>query len=269
MSRTLLIAQREFLENMRTRGFWIGILMLPLVLALVALVPLAVQSLSKPKHYTVVDHSGWLLPVIRQEINADDLADLLTEVKAGQQDVPKTFAGIKPVLNALNSTQVHALSFRILATLQFSAKHDDVVLPEPVLTYIDQNGVRLAHWWQQLPAQQKSSYASRISTNKYLYEPPQGRDIQALNLAVKKGELAGYFVIGKHPIDGSDGSRFVSNNLTDQSLASWFSGYVNRHIRSERLRQKEITPTVAAWVNEPISFEGVQIADNGQEKTVN
>ena len=34
MRHTLLIARREFVENAKTKGFWIGIFMLPVIFAI-------------------------------------------------------------------------------------------------------------------------------------------------------------------------------------------------------------------------------------------
>lgn len=39
MNRAFLVTQREYLENVRTKGFWIGIMMLPIMLAMAATIP--------------------------------------------------------------------------------------------------------------------------------------------------------------------------------------------------------------------------------------
>lgn len=71
MRRSLLVAQRELLENARTKGFWIGIMMMPVMLLLLGIVPLLVESTREAKQFAVIDKSGWLLDEVRAEISTD------------------------------------------------------------------------------------------------------------------------------------------------------------------------------------------------------
>jgi len=42
--------------------------------------------------------------------------------------------------------------------------------------------------------------------------------------------LFAYFVIGPEPIKGDDGSRYVSKNVADDSLRSWFRNEVSMQV---------------------------------------
>ena len=75
MNRAFLVAGREYLENVRTKGFWIGIMMMPLILLMFALVPLLVESTREVKRYAVIDKSGGLLDAV------DDLPGALIHVR--------------------------------------------------------------------------------------------------------------------------------------------------------------------------------------------
>lgn len=270
MNRMLLIARRDFAENMRTKGFWVGILMLPVMLAMVALVPLAIDSMRVAKRYTVIDHSGWLLPVVRHEIRARDLTLLLERIRhnGDVSHLPLPFRHLQAILVKLNRAQTHALAFRILDTIKFAGNYDHATLPPDALEYIDRYGVQIARWWDHLSPAVKAGYSSRISTNQYVFVPPPSTKPAVLNRLVQQGDLAAYFVIGKHPIRSSNGCRYVSNNLTDHGLHDWFVGYVSRHIRKERLRQERMTPGKVDWINKPISFKDVQITGTGIEQPV-
>ncbi len=268
MNRSMLIAQREFLENVRTKGFWIGILMLPLMLVMVAIVPLLVESTSEPKRYVVIDQSGWLDPVVQQQIDADDFAAFLIQIRdyPGHSELPEAFRSFNALLQSLTTTQIHAVAFRIQAILQFSAAYDHVALPDAALLYIEQYGTQMANWWQALPAEQKAAWSPAISRNQFVRVDEA--EFSDLNAALASGKLFAYFVIGPTPVQSSDGSRYVSNNLTDRDLVSWFSAYVSRHIRAERLRQEDLTSEVAEWISEPIDFEGLHLDPDGAEKEV-
>lgn len=59
MRRALLVAWREYVENARTKGFWLGILFIPTLLFLTIQVPLWLQTRGTPtRHFIIVDPSG-------------------------------------------------------------------------------------------------------------------------------------------------------------------------------------------------------------------
>ncbi len=178
MNRAALVALRELVENVRTKGFWIGIMMLPIMMAMVALLPMLVESTREAKRFTVIDESGWLLQATQERITAN-----------GPQD-------------------------------------------------------------------------------RFEYVPLDGRDPQALNEAIARGDLFAYFVIGKEPVESNDGMRYVSNNLTDRDLLSWFSNHASSEVRVRKLQRENLTEEVANWIGRPVEFEGVQIAEGGVEEEV-
>ena len=45
------VARREYLENIRTRGFWISILLLPIVILLVSFAPIALREAESAAQY--------------------------------------------------------------------------------------------------------------------------------------------------------------------------------------------------------------------------
>ncbi|MCX7064088.1 MAG: hypothetical protein NT024_05875, partial [Proteobacteria bacterium] len=59
-AKALLVASREYLENVRTRGFWFSILMMPFVLALVSSAPVLFSDAESAARYAVLDRSGWV-----------------------------------------------------------------------------------------------------------------------------------------------------------------------------------------------------------------
>jgi ABC-2 type transport system permease protein len=68
MRRPWLIAQREFLENVRTKSFWIGIFVIPLILTLSVVLPAVLEKTRKPRQFAVLDHSGWVLDAVRPKL---------------------------------------------------------------------------------------------------------------------------------------------------------------------------------------------------------
>ncbi len=60
-----LVARREYLETIKTRGFWVGVFMFPLILFLSVSVPVWLAKKATPvRYFVLVDQSGVLAPVV-------------------------------------------------------------------------------------------------------------------------------------------------------------------------------------------------------------
>ncbi len=63
------IAWREFAENMKTKGFWIGVILLPLCFVLAVNVPIALEKKGiSTRHFVLVDASGEFESVIASSV---------------------------------------------------------------------------------------------------------------------------------------------------------------------------------------------------------
>ena len=70
MKYIFLIAWREYSENARTKGFWLGLLLVPLIFFLSIQVPVWLQKKGTPtRYYVLVDQSGSLAPVIEAKLD--------------------------------------------------------------------------------------------------------------------------------------------------------------------------------------------------------
>ena len=68
MRYTFLIALREYVENAKTKGFWIGIFMLPLMIAIgIGVTGLLARS-EPSRYFVVVDQSGGVAEAIEQSV---------------------------------------------------------------------------------------------------------------------------------------------------------------------------------------------------------
>ena len=70
MRYTLLIALREFAENAKTKGFWIGLFMLPLILAISIGVATKLANSEPSRYFVVIDESGAFAEPIEQSIES-------------------------------------------------------------------------------------------------------------------------------------------------------------------------------------------------------
>lgn len=69
MKYAFLVAWREYAENAKTKGFWIGLFLMPAILFLSAQVPIWLQEKATPmRSFVVVDQSGSLASVVESHL---------------------------------------------------------------------------------------------------------------------------------------------------------------------------------------------------------
>ncbi len=81
MKYSLLVAWREYAENAKTKGFWLGIFLVPLIIFASVQVPMWLQKKGTPvRYYVLVDQSESLAPVIEARLNRTHQQQVLTEL---------------------------------------------------------------------------------------------------------------------------------------------------------------------------------------------
>ena len=68
MSYAFLIALREFVENAKTKGFWFGIFMFPLMIAAAIGITAWAERSEPSRHFVLVDQSGAFAESIEQSV---------------------------------------------------------------------------------------------------------------------------------------------------------------------------------------------------------
>ncbi|NRA74554.1 MAG: ABC transporter permease [Planctomycetes bacterium] len=83
MMQIYRVALREYLENIKTKGFWIGILIFPLLLWMMIEIPQFLQERGIPtRHVVIVDRSDGLGEIARQRITLLNRQKILTALQA-------------------------------------------------------------------------------------------------------------------------------------------------------------------------------------------
>ena len=81
MKYALLVAWREYAENAKTKGFWLGMLLVPLIIFASIQVPLWLQKKGTPtRYYVLVDQSESLAPVIEVRLERAYQKQVLAEL---------------------------------------------------------------------------------------------------------------------------------------------------------------------------------------------
>jgi len=82
MKFAFLVAFREYAENAKTKGFWLGILLVPVIIFFSIQVPIWLEKKGTPTRYFVlVDQSKALAPVIEAKLERAYQGELLSDLK--------------------------------------------------------------------------------------------------------------------------------------------------------------------------------------------
>ncbi|MDF1798270.1 MAG: ABC transporter permease [Planctomycetota bacterium] len=104
MRPILLIALREFAENAKTKGFWIGLFLFPIIIFASIFVQELLEESTPTRNYVVVDQSGLFEEVIEDSMASMRRAELLRAIGEYQSEYAKD----KPKLSDIDLEKVAA-----------------------------------------------------------------------------------------------------------------------------------------------------------------
>ncbi len=100
MRFALLVAWREYAENAKTKGFWLGILLVPVIIFFSVQVPLWLETKGTPTRYFVlVDQSGLVGPVITARVERDYQREVWRALKEYARKYGGSNTGAAPSLD--------------------------------------------------------------------------------------------------------------------------------------------------------------------------
>lgn len=294
-TKTWLVAQREVLENVRTKAFWIGILLFPVILVASFLIPTWLEKNKSAREYVVLDDSGWLLEAIEQrgalpdlekvfrhtlelhraeDPDLEQLPEELRQMTAQLEMMIPMIAEQRPELTE-DEIESKVLELAAAQLTNLSGPRGEALraqIPPEYMSGLESLVDSVRDWWQALPAREAKQFGGAVTKSRYVQvEPPELADREAviaeLERQVADEELFAYFVIGEDPINVTKSIRYVSANLTDEDLRRWFGRLASDSVRELRLQEKEIDPQIAQWVQEDVEFE-IRRPGAGEEEEV-
>jgi ABC-2 type transport system permease protein len=281
-SKTYLVARREYVENLRTKAFWIGILAFPVILTLSIAVPKLLAETKDVRRYAVLDLSGdaRIFEAVLERADSPDLGRVYRRVRELQRDdpqaleaYPESLRRIAPSLAAMSAQQAAEVGARIDEIddpgSKLAAELEKVAPGATAKLASEKDAIRA--WWRGLPAAEASELAPTTDRSRYQLVTPDlgGADPEAtLKRMLDEQELFAYFVIGPDPVASAGGCKYVSKNRTDTDLKNWFTQHVNKEIHERRFRERKIDAAAARAILEPVAFEDIQVAAGGRESKV-
>lgn len=266
MRKPLLVAQREIKETLKTKGFWIGVLLFPFIFILMTVGPQYLERKKSVRTYVVRDSSGWLAREVEREGAVSDTRLLLLEAQKRQlqnKDVDRLPDGLRelaPVVAKLPPSQLDSVA-RAMALGdstglgQLSPENRAAVLAARPAFRV---------WWDSASALTVRSVSNRTARGKYERVNATGDDVKR----VANGSLFAIIDVGKDPVRDNSGFAMVSRNLTDDDLKDWYEELATSIVRKRRLEQEKISSRTAAWLNDRTALTARTINDKGEETAV-
>ena len=241
-NKTLLVAQREYLENVRTKTFWLGIFIVPVMIAGVVGVSVLLEKLKEVQRYSVVDLGGGdLLARAEREFRSAD-AKAMWRLAAKMQDDP----------------QLQELRDKAGAASTGEPSADQL---KAVLDWVGRQDAKDLARLGELGASRRFEY---VSTQQLGIAATDPQEVQReLGQRVHKGELFAYFVLGADPARTVDDFRYVSNNFTDVGLRTSYESALTRVVQKDRIKAADIAPKVAAHIQEQVVCKPLQADSKG------
>jgi len=251
-NKTLLVAQREYLENVRTKTFWIGIFIVPVLIAASIGLGALLKKFKQVQQYAVVDlgNDGLAERTEREFRSADAkvLFQLVAQLSNADEGDPallelaERFRGMKPGDEPTGA--------QMLAILDWMQKQS----PELLARF---RGIGTSSKFEHVPLADLGLAGADPKTQQ-----------DALNKLVQDGKLFAYLVLGSNPLETLEDFRYVSNNLTDGSLQEAYQNTLTDLIRKARIRAANIDERVAEHIQQRVRFQKEQVDETGTAKEV-
>jgi ABC-2 type transport system permease protein len=278
MSKAFLVAQREYVENLKTKTFWIGIFAFPIILSASILVPMWLESAKDVRKYAVIDESGWLLPLVEDRAAMSDTEVLLRllvekpDVRAkilgnAPPEIAKQFDNFATLDEKARDEQIRAAAAMMAAMRKSSNAGVETMIPKDLEKNLPEIQKSLTDAMMSMTPAEARQLSSSLTRSRYQRLDAAGSE-EELKKQIDKGQLFAYIVVGKDPLQGSEGCKYVSNNLTDDSLKEWFQRNATEVVRERRIEEAKIDAAVAKHIQEPLAFADKKVGKGGEEEKV-
>ncbi len=266
MRKPLLVAQREITEQFKTKGFWIGIMLFPILIVLSVVGPVLIERAKSVRPYAVADSSDWLAAAVDHDASISDTRRLLLETANRQMQnknldqLPPVLARLAPFAGKMPPSQLDSAA-KALATGDSSAAAN---LPDATRAAVLAARVEYRTWWDTASARTIRAVHGAPARARYKRVEATGD----LNKRVADGELFAYFVIGKDPVQDNSGMAYVAKNVADDQLREWYEKQATGAVRRRRLERERISPQTAAWLSAESKFIERTVSASGQQTAV-
>lgn len=287
MSKTYLVAEREFMENMKTKTFWLGIFAAPVMIILFYAGMFLLADQTDVRKFVILDNSKsethgdqWLSKRVRANSKREYVIETVNDayddaIPEGRplRKIMDELTGKKKLgawMVELGSSPLSALAEAMKIQSKLKTRIEDIT-DEQELAELSEDQDALKEAFSGLQSKIES-----LGVHKDFIEVPAedlGDDPeQTLRDRLKKDEIFAYFVIGEDPLHKGHGSKYVSENVADAKLKKWFANTATDILRDEHAdrlkRDKNLSDSDLANIKSKFNFIDKKIDETGNEQKV-
>jgi ABC-2 type transport system permease protein len=261
-SKILLVAQREYLENIRTKTFWIGILAFPVLIAISLGAGFVLNKLKQQQAYAVLDLSAQQLGArIERQARSSDI-EALAVMLANNQELTGTLAALQREFGGdLANLRPGEDGKQPPVAPELRERLQDAVMKLPAADL-----EAMMREQQALATAKKYRYRSLAELG--IADLPPEEQKKRLGQLVEQKQLFAYFVIGAAPTTTLTDFRYVSNNFTDASLRSWYGTAATKIVQDLRIADAGIAADLAKRLREEVRFVEEKARATGETEKV-
>lgn len=245
MRNAFLVAFREYVENAKTKGFWIGIFMLPVVLVLSFQVPIFLEKRGAPiRHFVLLDYSGQFEFVIEQALERQYqrtvLARLNEYARENRVQLPDT-------LRAFATENPHTVDkFIEQGGTRFYLKALSSVLPPSTPAFVEPRRLYRRVDFEKPANPEKAAQELRPALSGEKLINHQGQAVPLDVAILISSNVAQHASPGASPLE--HGVEYWSSNLADKTLRVHVENAINEEIRRREYAARGLDPKVFAEV---------------------
>jgi ABC-2 type transport system permease protein len=243
MRNAFLVALREYVENAKTKGFWIGIFMLPIVLFLSMQVPMLLERKGTPvRHFVLLDYSGQFEATIEKSLERQYQRMMLSRLNeyAREQGVKlpeplMPFATETP--DAVQKFAEQGGKSAYLASLK-------PLLPSGAAEFVEPRRLYRRVKFE-LPANAEEAPAKlRPLLNGEELLPHEGAKVPIDVAIIIPKEIENQIARPGTPPASSAAVQYWSRNLADKSLRNHVETAINEEIRRREYIARGLNPAI-------------------------
>ena len=245
-----LIAQRDWLEATSTKMFWLGALLMPVIIFVLAIfgmfaVTIASTSVTVGSYY-VIDQSDGLGLEIRNEVLRSDVSNflfVLSDRDPGKEDEEV----LRDVHEATQTNSIPELVDSFMEYLKHPQRDFSTLVGDSL-------SERFVVWWTD-NRDRVVDLVPNVSFAKYEEVLDPNLTEQELISRLKAKKILGYFVIPDGFDGANDNAKFVTENILKQDLADWYENFATRVIQNKKFAESDISRETALWLLQRASFQ--------------
>ena len=257
-NKSFLVAQREYLENVRTKTFWLGILAFPIILILSLGAGFVLAKLKEVKTYAVLD---------------------LTEQKIGEQieraaRTPDTPGMMKLLRGSGLPQKLQEIRDRYRDAIEPGVDGKEPEVPDEMRRELQRVMLEIpasdfAAITEKATETQKSDKFELLTLDELgIAGIPSEEQRKKLREMVESKRLFAYFELAGDPIQSLSDFRYLSNNVTDSGLRDMYDRAATRIVQKLRIGKAGIDPTIARSLQETVRFREQKLGEDGKAEDV-